>query len=88
MRKENGQLDFTVHRKPSNTGKYLDFTSYNSKSQKISVINSLVSRAIKICSNSHLETELEKIKADLTSNNYPKKEINRVINRKKLELQN
>jgi len=62
MRKTNGQLDFTVYRKPSNTGKYLDYNSYNSKNQKISVINSLVTRAFKICSPSQLEHELDIIK--------------------------
>lgn len=65
MKKENGRIDFTVYRKPSNTGKYLDYKSYNSKNQKISVINSLVTRAFKICSPEYLEEELEIIRKDL-----------------------
>ena len=87
MRKDNGSIDFTVYRKPTNTGKYLDYNSYNSKTQKISVINSLLTRAIKICSKNHLENELEKCRKDLMENNYPKTEINRVINRKSFEQQ-
>ena len=31
---------------------------------------------------------MEKINEDLISNNYPRKEINKVINKKKFELQN
>ena len=81
-------MDFTIYRKPSNTGKYLDYKSYNSKNQKISVINSLVTRAFKICSNEYLEDELETIRKDLIKNNYPKREINRVIDKKRIEIQN
>ena len=83
MKNENGKLKFTVYRKPSNTGKYLDYNSYNSKNQKISVINSLVTRAFKICSTAYLEDELDTIKRELIQNNYPKKEINKVINKKR-----
>lgn len=42
MRNNDGSLNFTVYRKPTNSGKYLDFCSYSHHSHKMSVIRSLV----------------------------------------------
>jgi hypothetical protein len=70
-RKDNGKLSKKVYRKPTHTDKYLNFQSYHHLSQKISVIDSLVYRAIRICDDEFLQEELNHIKTCLMKNNYP-----------------
>jgi hypothetical protein len=57
-RKDIGKLSKKVYRKPTHTDKYLNFQSYHHLSQKVSVIDSLVYRAIRICDDEFLQEEL------------------------------
>jgi hypothetical protein len=79
IRNDDGRLSKKVYRKPTNTDKYLNFLSHHHISQKISVIDSLVYRALKICDACFLEEELDHIRSCLLKNNYPLSKINNRI---------
>ena len=55
--KDDGSLWFSVYRKPTNTGKHLDFFSFHPLSQKRSVSSSLYKRAKDLCSEDTLQDE-------------------------------
>ena len=75
FRQEDGAMKFKVHRKPSHTGRLLNYNSSSHMAHKRSTIRSLVSRAFKICSEEYLENELTLIKEQLSNNGYPRKMI-------------
>jgi hypothetical protein len=76
---DSGHLEFTVYRKPTHSGRYLNFFSNNPVSHKRSVVSSLFFRAFRICSNEELlNSELSTIHKDLTSNSYPNKFVTRI----------
>jgi len=73
IRREN---DFTfstfVHRKPTHTDRYLDFSSHHPMTHKRSVVKSLYNRAMRICSDFQTkEQEVEWMKRVLQINNFP-----------------
>lgn len=68
---EDRTLSFDVYRKPTNSGKFLDFNSYHHTTHKRNVILSMKNRAIKICSEESLANENIKIKQQLRNNGYP-----------------
>ena len=70
---------FTVFRKASNTGRLLDYESYSPDIHKRNVVKSLVQRALKICSDSELNEELDFITETLKKNGFPKKLIKNQI---------
>ena len=69
--KEDGSLRFSVYRKPTNTGKHLDFFSFHPLSQKRSVSSSLYKRAKDLCSEDTLQDEYKIVERLLVENNYP-----------------
>jgi hypothetical protein len=72
-RSQDGKLSFTVYRKPTHSGRYLEFFSENPISHKRSVAASLFHRALAICSDAtSYELEREIIMRDLQNNGYPK----------------
>jgi hypothetical protein len=71
QRQENGQISRKVYRKPTNTGRYLNFQSYHHRSHKLSVIDSLMYRAITVCDDESLPNEINTIKSCLIRNGYP-----------------
>ena len=72
---ETGVMSYNVFRKPSNSGKYLDFNSYHYTTQKRNVVLALKNRAHKICSENTVNREYEVINNDLKKNGYPSKFI-------------
>jgi predicted GIY-YIG superfamily endonuclease len=70
-RHPNGHLGHKVYRKPTHTDEYLKFHSYHHKSQKISVIDSLFNRALRICDKESLQDELDHVTQVLKNNGYP-----------------
>lgn len=82
-RTEEGNIETKIFRKKTHTDRYLNFNSFHHKSQKISVIDSLVHRAFQICSPIHLTEELNHIKKVLTQNAFPIDFINKRIERMK-----
>ena len=68
----DGSVATSVYRKPSHTGKYLDFLSHHPLSQKTAVVRSLLSRASTHSSSaSALAQERERVVGALTQNGYP-----------------
>ena len=57
----------------------MDYNSYASASHKINVVNSLVNRALKICSEDEMENEMKYIKSNLKMNGFPKKTVEKQI---------
>jgi hypothetical protein len=70
---DGGKLGFTVYRKPTHTGRYLEYFSANPTAHKKSVVSSLFHRAATLCDNQALyETEKSIILRDLLQMGYPK----------------
>ena len=59
-------------RKDSNTGLYVNYTSFASWTHFNAWIRSLVTHALKICSSNEMSHELKLIKNFATSNDFPK----------------
>lgn len=82
MKQEDNNFKFKIYRKPTHTDKYLDWI--HPRAHKITVVNTLVQRALKICSNDFLSEELEHIENTLVlKNNFPriwvKQQMQRII---------
>ena len=62
-----------VHRKPTHTDKYLDFTSHHPLAHKRAVVQTLTSRASTLSSDSHSKAKvMNRIMSYLKLNSYPK----------------
>ena len=72
----------SVYRKPTFTGQYIRWNSFGPKTRKISLIKTLVHRALMICSKTKLGSELDKIKQLLVENGYPADVLLSCINQK------
>ena len=78
----NGHLQTSVYRKPTHTGRYLNFESNHPPSVKRSVVKSLISRTEYVSRNDGKEEEAHKITVDLLANNYPRNFIRQQEQRK------
>jgi len=86
--KSDFTLGFSIFRKPTHTDKYLDFKSHHPVCHKLSVVDSLVNRALKICDEDKINHELSHVTEVLTANNYPKNLIQQRIDRMKERINN
>ena len=77
-------LETSVYRKPTFTGQYLRWESFSPLKRKISLISTLVHRALMICTKRRLNEEIERTKKILLDNGYPKNIINAQITEKML----
>ena len=68
----NGQFQFNVYRKNTNTESYIHNFSFHSKQIKQNVISNLFSRAFKICDNEFVDSEIEHISNTFLGLGYPK----------------
>ena len=75
-------FETSVYRKPSFTGQYLRWESFSPLKRKISLISTLMHRALMICTKRRLNGEIERIKKILLDNGYPKNVINTQITKK------
>ena len=81
-RDTDGTLETTVYRKPTFSGLYMKWDSFVPKEFKRALVNGLLSRAWKICSNySLLHKEIDYLGSVLISNGYPKTFLDSQINR-------
>ena len=66
----------SVYRKPTFTGLYTRWDSFCDTKQKIGLVRSLTWRAMKICSESTLDVELNKLRGIFEQNGFPINVIN------------
>lgn len=71
INRANGNLNFSVYRKPTHSGSYLHFFSHHSDKVKSSVASGLFLRALRICSPQNLDQEIECVKSQLSKLAYP-----------------
>ena len=81
MERSDGKFITSVYRKPTFTGQYTRWDSYSATSYKIGLIRNLVCRALSICSECKLDTEITRIKAILLENGYPEHIVTRTVAR-------
>ena len=79
VKKAEVGFETSVYRKPTFTGQYLRWESFSPLKRKISLISTLVHRALMICTKRRLNEEIEWIKKILLDNSYPKNVINAQI---------
>ena len=79
-RTPEGQLHFDVYRKPTHTGRYLQYTSNHPENVKKGVAMSLFNRVSYVTETNTKPKEEEKVKAELRKNGYPEKTIKRARN--------
>ena len=70
VEKEGTGFLTSIYRKPTFTGQYIRWNSFSPKMRQISLIKTLVHRALMICSKTKLGSELDKIKQLLIENGY------------------
>ena len=83
---KTGVMSYNVFRKPSNSGKYLDFNSYHHTTQKRNVVLALKNRAHNICSENTVNREYEVTNNDLKKNGYPSKFISNTQTNRNLPI--
>ena len=71
VEKSNEGFLTSVFRKPTLTRQYFRWDSFGPTKRKTNLIETLVHRALMICSKSKLQHELENISSILRSNGYP-----------------
>ena len=78
--KRNGRaLGHQVYRKKTHTDRYLHADSHHLLTQKIGVLNTLVTRAIRISYEDHLYHEINHLSNVFQMNGYNKNQITKVI---------
>jgi len=87
-KKPDSSIGHHVYRKSTHTDRYLHYTSFHHKSQKIAVIDTLTNRAIRISDQDHLQEELEHVIKVLKTNGYPLRLIKKRIKIMQLRLSN
>ena len=75
--RRDGSIKRSVYRKSTWSDQYLHFTSFTPIREKRALVQTLFSRARKICSQDCLAKELELVRNTLLSNGYPEGFINK-----------
>jgi predicted GIY-YIG superfamily endonuclease len=73
--KPDRSIGHHVYRKPTHTNTYLNFKSFHPISHKIGVVDTLLTRAFRICDNEHLTEEIIFTAEILQFNDYPEEFI-------------
>ena len=80
MKKESNRIVTSVHTKATNNGDVINYLGICPDKYKISIINTLLHRAYRICNTwSTMHAEITRIKQLLTDNNYPMAVIDNAI---------
>ena len=75
-------FETNVYRKSTFIGQYLRWESFSPLKRKISLVSTLVHRALMICTKCRLNEEIERIKKILPDNGHPKNVFNAQIAKK------
>ena len=82
VERRNGEFVTSVYRKNTFTGQYVNFQSYCTQKRKVNLIRTLCDRAIKICSTTELDAEMNKISTILQENGFPEHLVKSTIKRR------
>ena len=80
--KSRNEFLTSVYRKPTFTGLYTNWNSFEPIKRKTNLVGTLIHRALKICSKSKLQEELNQIRSILQQNGYSEIVINSSIRNK------
>ena len=80
-RKTNGTIARQVFRKRTHRDKYLQVDSHHHPSQKLGILNTLATRAIRIADKEHINGELKHLRIVLKNNGYDNRDITRAFNK-------
>lgn len=78
--KDEDNILIDLYKKPIASNRILNFKSHHPLQQKISIIKQLKNKIFSLCSTQFRETNIQKMKAQLKSNNYPLKLVNTILN--------
>ena len=82
IERQGAHLSMTVFRKPTHSGRYLNFESHHPVTAKCSTVDALFSRAEAIVTNEkQKQAEFSKIKQELLANDYPARFIDNHLTR-------
>ncbi|MEC8569013.1 MAG: reverse transcriptase domain-containing protein, partial [Pseudomonadota bacterium] len=79
VERSNNSFITSIYRKPTFDGQYIPWDSFCPKKRKVNLISCLVHRAIKICSLSKLDNEINIISSIFLNLGYPEFVIKRTI---------
>jgi len=80
-RKSNGDLGHAVYRKKTHTENYLHANSHHHPNQKLGVLKTLATRAIRISDETHLDKETDHLTRTFKNIGYKQKDIKNAINK-------
>ena len=78
----NNKIITNWFRKSTASGRYINYLSHHPETQKISIIYSLVDKAIKLLDSQFHKGNLKTVKHYLSCNNYPSNIINKYISKR------
>ncbi|XP_057325921.1 uncharacterized protein LOC130667978 [Microplitis mediator] len=86
IRNETGGIEFDWYKKPTSSGRYLNYLSHHHLMQKIGVIRNLVDKAILLSDNKYHNKNLAYVRQSLLNNNYPMKLIKTIVSKRVVSL--
>jgi len=78
-RKEDGSVSHQVYRKKTHTDRYLHADSHHFPPQKIGVINTLVTRALRIFDKEHIKEEIDHLEKKIGDNRYSDRQFRKIV---------
>jgi hypothetical protein len=85
-RKHNGSLGHTIYRKKTHTENYLHANSHHHPNQKLGVLKTLATRAIRISDKEHFEKEKDHLSNIFRNIGYNNKDIKNAIKKAKEKM--
>ena len=79
------EFSTSIYRKPTFTGLYTPWDSFSATRYKTNTVRALVNRAVRICSPSLLDDELENIRRIFLRNGYPGSVLEKMVSNKQHE---
>lgn len=86
-KKPDNSIGHQIYRKPTHTNLYLNYHSFHPPAHKIGVTDTLLTRALRLSDEDHLENEIKYTIKILEENNYPRKMIEYRLKKVKNKMQ-
>jgi hypothetical protein len=78
-KKGNGSFGHEVYRKPTHTDRYLNVDSHHFPSQNLGVVNTLMTRDLRMSDEEHVELELNHLEDAFYSNGYSVNQVEKAM---------